>query len=177
MGFTDSNQLQAANWLSCSCQKDNQDSNDSSKASPHHLHTSTIVMSWPLTWKVGAGSIISTWHEVFWEVEMKLKRTASIPQVYSNKKSPRDVRWGAGVCVRVRMKAAVRGLLKSTGMAELLWQGGCLSSERVKLVPSSENNWPVPAPIHQSDSTWPRGNEWINKGEQIQCADEVEPAG
>lgn len=61
--------------------------------------------------------------------------------------------------------AVVRGPLKSTGMAELLWQGGRLSSERVRLVPSSENNWPVPAPIHQSDSTWPRGNEWINKGE------------
>lgn len=81
----------------------------------------------------------------------------------------------AGVCVRARTIGSDTWAFKSA--AELLRQGGRLSSERVRLVPSSENNWPVPSPIHQSDSTWPRGNEWTNKGGRIQCADEVEPAG
>lgn len=89
----------------------------------------------------------------------------------SNRKSPGVDRW-VGTCA-----AATWSLKESRAVAELLRHRGRLSSECVRVVPPSENNWPVPAPIHQSDSTWPRGNEWINKGERIQCADEVEPAG
>ena len=47
----------------------------------------------------------------------------------------------------------------------------------MRLVLPSENNLPVPALIHHSDSAWPRGNERINKRERSRRADEVKHAG
>lgn len=99
ISLTDTNQLQQAIQLSRSCEKGNQDRVNCTKASPHHLHTSTRVTSSPISWKAGADSIISIWHNAFWAMEMKLKRTAPVSQVDSNKKKPQGCLVG-GWCLR-----------------------------------------------------------------------------
>lgn len=79
--------------------------------------------------------------------------------VDSNRKSPRDVRWGGWSLRTCENDGSGTRAFERQSVAELRGQGGRLGPERVRLVPSSENNWPVPSPIHQSDSAWPRGNE------------------
>lgn len=159
---TDTNQLQPTNLLTRSCQKGNWDSRNGAKPSPHRLHTSTTVTFSPLTWKAGAVSIISTWHEAFWPVETKLKWAVPVPRVDSNKKSPRDVGGGLAFALRVRRMAAVRGPLKKHGHGRVPLTRGTFKFRACETCPVE---WKQLASSSSHSSKWQHLAtwKWMNK--------------